>query len=440
MLPKVCHIYRAGSKSTSELKKEARSVDADFILLCVDESVPHLYPMSVDRMIKVADSVSASIVYSDYRLISDDSVETVVLIECSDGGVLRDDFDYGPVLLVRRSCFVEALGKCDADYRYCALYAAILIMSCSGKLPFHISETLYEIKKTDNRSAEQKMFDYVDSVKELRQRECESAVTLYLGMINALVGVNDEPVVLSGDFPVEASVIIPVRNRVSTIADAVNSALSQTTDFDLNVIVVDNHSSDGTTEYLRSVSDSRLVHIIPDELHLGIGGCWNRALQDARCGRYAVQLDSDDKYSTDATLQRIVDCFHEGGAAMVVGSYMLTDFDGNEIPPGLIAHREWTRENGPNNLLRVNGMGAPRAFATEIARRYPMPDVSYGEDYAMAIRISRSYRIDRIYDCLYLCRRWKGNSDSALSRDKINVNNRYKDMLRTIELNARRKK
>lgn len=228
-------------------------------------------------------------------------------------------------------------------------------------------------------------------------------------------------------------------NRAKTIGDAVESALGQETGFDFNVLVVDNHSTDGTSDLIEQLAarDPRVVHIVPEREDLGIGGCWNWAINDPRCGRYAVQLDSDDLYLDSHTLQRVVEAFQEQDCAMVVGSYRMCDFQLQTLPPGVIDHKEWTDDNGANNALRINGLGAPRAFLTAIARGIGFPNTSYGEDYAMGLAVSRQYRIGRIYDPIYLCRRWTGNSDHGLSIEKTNANNLYKDRLRTIELRAR---
>ena len=245
------------------------------------------------------------------------------------------------------------------------------------------------------------------------------------------------------EFDVEASVVIPVFNRAKTIKDAVESALSQKASFPYNVIVVDNHSTDGTGDILAHLSKShkdKLRVIVPNRRDLGIGGCWNEAINSEYCGRFAVQLDSDDLYSSPKTLQTVVDAFHEQKAAMVIGSYRMCDFELNTLPPGLIDHKEWTDDNGPNNALRINGLGAPRAFFTPLLRQVQFPNTSYGEDYALGLLFSRHYRIGRIFSELYLCRRWGGNSDAALSVEKINANNLYKDRLRTMELYARQRR
>ena len=239
-------------------------------------------------------------------------------------------------------------------------------------------------------------------------------------------------------FEVEASVIIPVRNRVKTIKDAIHSVLRQVADFPFNVIVVDNHSTDGTTEAIAQLAqDERVIHIIPDRTDLGIGGCWNMGIHHPQCGKFAIQLDSDDLYSDEHTLSKMVSAFYEQQCAMVVGTYRMTDFDLNTLPPGIIDHKEWTPENGRNNALRINGLGAPRAFYTPVIRQIGFPNTSYGEDYAVGLAISRHYQIGRVYDVVYLCRRWSGNSDAALNAFQVNANNLYKDRIRTWELKAR---
>lgn len=358
------------------------------------------------------------------------------VIDPSEGGLLRDDFDTGPLLAVRTDLLAEAETEIESGLSAPArLYALKLALSRRGAV-VRMPEELYGVN-ADAAS----QFDYVDPRNRSVQIEMERVCTDHLRRIGALLPPGrPECAFNEGAFPVEASVIIPVKNRAATVMDAVESALSQQAPFSFNVIVVDNHSTDATTRLLaeRALSEPRLVHIVPEALDLGIGGCWNVALDSPLCGRFAVQLDSDDLYSAPDVLSRIVDRFRATGAAMVIGSYTLTDFNLNPIPPGVIDHREWTDTNGPNNALRINGLGAPRAFFTPVARRLRFPNVSYGEDYAMALAVSRQYRIARIFDSLYLCRRWEGNSDAALPQSKINANNAYKDSLRTAELAARR--
>ena len=398
--------------------------------------------MSADalaRMKRVADDTGALMVYADHYIVKDGIREAHPLIDLQEGA-LRDDFDFGTVTLVRTDVLREFTERQSREYEYAALYAFRLYMQRKG-LIFHLNEYLYTSEMLDMRKSGEKQFDYVNPRNREVQIEMEQAVTEHLTIIGALVDNKKykEPQFTLGDFPVEASVIIPVYNREKTIADAVRSALSQEASFEYNVIVVDNHSTDNTGKILREITDPRLVVIVPERTDLGIGGCWNEAVYSKSCGRFAIQLDSDDLYSGTDTLQRIVDCFHEQRTGMVIGSYRMCDFDLQTLPPGIIDHREWTDDNGANNALRINGLGAPRAFFTPLLREVGFPNTSYGEDYALGLWFSRTYRIGRIYDELYLCRRWGGNSDADLSIDKLNKNNSYKDKLRTIELLARKK-
>jgi GT2 family glycosyltransferase len=348
-------------------------------------------------------------------------------------GSIRDNFDFGGVVAVP----VKAVTNLSAS-RWGGLYDLRLRISEDSPI-VRIPEPLYAASVADSRASGEKQFDYVDPKNRKYQIEMESIATEHLKRIGAWLEPKFTPVPADGkNYPVRASVVIPVRNRERTILEAVQSVLEQKTDFDFNVIVVDNHSTDRTTELLRGVADSRLVHIVPQRKDLGIGGCWNEAVFSSSCGRYAVQLDSDDLYLNDGVLARIVAELERGPYAMVVASYTLVDFSLKEIPPGLIDHREWTRENGRNNALRINGLGAPRAFDTSILREFGgFPNVSYGEDYAVALRISRDYEIGRIYDSVYLCRRWEGNTDSALPLETLNRYDAYKDWLRTMEICAR---
>ncbi len=395
---------------------------------------------ALHRMVQVADNVNAALLYSDYWKIEagERYPHPVIDYQC---GSIRDDFDFGSVMLLNAELVKEFAKTSEARrYEYAGIYAMRLFLSRKG-LVFHLDEYLYTENETDLRKSGEKQFDYVDSKNRAVQIEYEAAATHHLGEIGALVdtGKRKTPDFSVGTFSVEASVVIPVRNRVRTIADAVNSALSQTCSFDYNVIVVDNHSTDGTSEILAELGGKHpnLKVIVPSRQDLGIGGCWNEAVNSADCGRFAVQLDSDDIYSSPHTLQTIVDAFYKEKAAMIVGTYRICDFNLATLPPGLIRHDEWTDSNGANNALRINGLGAPRAFFTPVFRELQMPNTSYGEDYAMGLAVSRHYKIGRIYDELYLCRRWEGNSDAALSVDKINKNNMYKDRLRTMEILAR---
>ena len=390
------------------------------------------------RMARIASDCNAAMVYSDYRVTTlAGETKSIPTIDYFNGS-LRDDFDFGPLVLINTAMLKDACQVISEDYSFAGMYAIRLALSrISGIV--HIPETLYAAVETDNRTSGEKQFDYVDPRNRARQIEMEDACTHHLKAIGAYLEPAFAEVDYSGNFPVEASVIIPVRNRVATIADAVESALAQATDFDFNVIVIDNHSTDGTTDVLRNLASKHenLKVIIPAFSDLGIGGCWNEGINSAHCGRFAIQLDSDDLYKGADTLQRIVDTFRSENCGMVIGSYELTDFNLNPLPPGLIDHREWTENNGRNNALRINGLGAPRAFVTSLLRDIRVPNTSYGEDYALGLAISRKYRIGRIFDSLYLCRRWEGNSDSNLDISRVNANNLYKDRLRTWEVEAR---
>jgi GT2 family glycosyltransferase len=353
-------------------------------------------------------------------------------------GSIRDGFDFGPLVAV--SVDAARQSGIDSGWKYGALYDLRLRIAEKYAI-VRIPEPLYRASLVDARPADQKQFDYVDPGNRDYQIEMERIATAHLKRIGAWLRPHFEKVPSAAEtFPVKASVVIPVRNRERTIRDAVQSALAQRADFAFNVVVVDNHSTDRTTEILRAIGDSRLKHIVPSRKDLGIGGCWNEAIYSADCGQYAVQLDSDDLYIDDRVLQRIIAELEAGPYAMVIGSYTMVDFSLKEIPPGLIDHREWSRENGRNNALRINGLGAPRAFNTPVLRRIGFPNVSYGEDYAVALRVSRDYEIGRIYDSVYLCRRWEGNSDSALPLEVANRYDFYKDWLRTIEIQARQRR
>ena len=419
----------------------ARNAQADYALLITKPCKISMGPGAVGRMISAADDSGAAMVYADRYTAEGGNRCPHPTIDYQKGS-LRDDFDFGPALLVRTSLLRKyaATAANRPRYRYAGLYDLRLFLSREGSI-LHLNEYLYTEHRPKARPTGESQFDYVDPANRSVQVEMEQAATAHLGKIGAMIDTAGyrKPDFNEQDFAVEASVVIPVRNRERTILDAVRSALAQETAFAFNVIVVDNHSTDGTTQLLRGVGDPRLIHIVPERTDLGIGGCWNMAIGDSRCGRFAVQLDSDDLYSSPHTLQCIVAAFYEQGAAMVVGSYRICDFNLNTLPPGLIAHTEWTEQNGPNNALRINGLGAPRAFFTPLARQWPFPNTSYGEDYAMGLAFSRSYRVGRIFTELYLCRRWGGNSDASLSIEQANANNLYKDRLRTMELMARKK-
>lgn len=424
-------------KSTETLRSIAEAVHEKFLMIYTKDMPLEMGMLALDRIISIAQDTKADMLYADhYRIVEGQRVKHPV-IDCQQGA-LRDDFDFGSVLVFRTSSFKRAVRSMTEDYQWGAIYDLRLRM----KNIVHINEYLYTEVETDNRKSGEKQFDYVDPKNRDVQIEMEKICTEHLKRIGAwLPPVFKEVSFNAPDFPVTASVIIPVYNRVRTVKDAVESALAQKCDFAYNVIVVDNHSTDGTTELLSEMAskDARIVHLIPSKYDLGIGGCWNLAVHSESCGEFAVQLDSDDVYSGPDTLAKIVDAFHEQKCAMVVGTYQMTDFNMNPIPPGVIDHREWTEENGRNNALRINGLGAPRAFWTPLLRTINLPNTSYGEDYALGLRISREYRIGRIYDVLYCCRRWEGNSDAALDIDRVNANNLYKDRIRTWELAARMK-
>lgn len=428
---------------TEVLREVAEAVSKDYLLIYTKNHPLEMGMFACERILAVAEDTGADMLYADhYEIVSDGEGKELrrrhPLIDCQKGA-LRNDFDFGSVLVFRADSFRKAVAGMDVDYEYAALYDLRLRMENI----VHINEFLYTEVETDDRKSGEKQFDYVDPRNRAVQIEMEDACTRHLKRIGGYLEPkfrDPEPADFgSCDFPVKATVVIPVFNRVRTVRDAVESALSQKCDFLFNVIVVDNHSSDGTTELLAEIAsrDSRLVHVIPDRNDLGIGGCWNLAVHHPECGEYAIQLDSDDVYSGPDTLSKIVEAFAVQKCAMVVGTYLMTDFQMNPIPPGVIDHREWTEENGRNNALRINGLGAPRAFWTPLLRSLNLPNTSYGEDYALGLRISREYRIGRIYDVLYCCRRWEGNSDAALDIDRVNSNNLYKDRIRTWELEAR---
>lgn len=427
--------------SSTQFVRETLSACRDqYILLNLTGREVTITDEAAARLKECAQAHGAGMVYSDYiKTIGADATVPAPLIDIQAGS-LRDDFDFGALVLLTPAGIDAYLSFEGADFKTAGFYQMRLAIQRS--LPIvRMPQPLYTIAETDFRTSGQKQFDYVNPRNRDVQIEMEAAFTEHLKLIDGYLkpGAGARIDATQGSFPVLASVIIPVRNRERTIADAVKSALSQKLDGPYNVIVVDNHSTDNTTKILSDLAkaDKRLVHIIPERTDLGIGGCWNLAVNDERCGRFAVQLDSDDLYSGPDTLQKVIDKFREGGYSMVIGSYRMCNFDLETLPPGIIDHREWTDENGPNNALRINGLGAPRAFYTPVVRKIGFPNVSYGEDYAVAIRIAGEYRLGRIFDELYLCRRWEGNSDAALSPEKVNANNFYKDTLRTTELQRR---
>ena len=425
-------------ESSNTVMSIAENTDADYLLLCTRMASVRWGLYALERFLRTADDTGAVMVYSDHYSLEEGALTKHPAIDYQAGS-LRDDFDFGSLWLIKSQALLDYVAQTDrVDYQYAGLYDLRLYLSRKGEI-FHLNEYLYTEAELDTRKSGEKQFDYVNPRNREVQIEMERACTAHLEKVGAIVDTNfyRQPDFDEQDFACEASVVIPVFNREKTIADAVKSALSQKTNFPYNVIVVNNHSTDSTGEILDSIDDERLIQIVPSRTDLGIGGCWNVAVNSDHCGKFAVQLDSDDLYSSPKTLQKLVDAFHEQKAAMIIGSYRMCDFDLNTLPPGLIDHKEWTEDNGCNNALRINGLGAPRAFFTPLVRQIQFPNTSYGEDYALGLAFSRRYRIGRIYDELYLCRRWGGNSDAALSVERVNANNLYKDRLRTMELKAR---
>jgi len=441
-----CEVLRVESyHASSTFHKAAAMLESSYGLLCRANSSIIFGYQAIKRMCSVIDRVDCAVVYTDrYEVRNGETIQHPTMDFYY--GCVRDDFDFGSIMLFSSETLKKySQDNPDADYRYSGLYDIQLYCLRRKRIAslFHIREFLYTEEEMDTRTSGEKQFDYVDPRNREAQKERELVCTKHLKQIGSYIDPDSvlEVSVDRFDFEKEASVIIPVRNRVKTIEDAIKSALSQKTSFDFNVMVVDNLSTDGTTDIVRrwAEQDARVIHIIPNRKDLGIGGCWSLAFNDDRCGRFAVQLDSDDLYSGTDTLQRIVDKFYTDHCGMVIGSYRMCDFQLNTLPPGLIDHREWTPENGMNNALRINGLGAPRAFFTPLLRKIGMPNTSYGEDYAVGLAFCRKYKIGRIYDELYLCRRWEGNSDAALSPAQVNRNNIYKDSLRTMEILDRRR-
>jgi Glycosyl transferase family 2 len=415
----------------------------DYLLLCLPGEQLEVGQRAIERMVSAAEDSNAGLIYADFRDQVGDQATDHPLIDYQIGSV-RDGFDFGAMLLISKraaDCAVRNHGRMDEGLRWAGLYELRLKLSIDSTL-LRIPEALYGRVPFDRRATGERQFDYVDPRQRAYQLEMEQVVTEHLKRIGSYLLPEFRALPQSkGVFPVRASIVIPVRNRERTIKDAVNSALSQRADVAFNVIVVDNHSTDTTTDVLREIAsrDSRLIHLKPSRYDLGIGGCWNEAIYSSHCGEYAVQLDSDDLYSDENTLQQIVTKFGEAPYAMVIGSYRIVNFDLQEIPPGLIDHREWTRENGRNNALRINGLGAPRAFYVPVLRQIGFPNASYGEDYAVALRLSRDFEIGRIYESIYFARRWEGNSDAALPLATANRYDYYKDHLRTVELLGRKR-
>ena len=419
------------------IRRIAAESKADYALVYTKTTTLELGYMALERLLQIAQDTNAGLVYADHYQVKGDELVKAPVIDYQKGS-LRDDFDFGSVLFFDAAALKESVQRMTESYQHAGLYDLRLKLSQRYAL-VHANEYLYSEVEEDNRKSGEKQFDYVDPRNRDRQIEMEKACTQHLKEIGGYLEPHFEDIDFNqGEFEVEASVIIPVRNREATIGAAIESVLKQQTKFKFNLIVIDNHSTDGTTEAIDAFkADGRVVHLVPERNDLGIGGCWNYGVNSKHCGKFAVQLDSDDLYKDEHTLQTIVDAFYEQKCAMVIGSYMMTDFDLNELPPGVIDHKEWTPDNGRNNALRINGLGAPRAFYTPVLRSIGLPNTSYGEDYAMGLNISRHYQIGRIYDVLYLCRRWGGNSDAALSIEKVNANNLYKDRIRTSELEAR---
>ncbi len=425
-------------ESSNTIVSIAENTDADYVMICTRHTTIGWGNNTLERFLRVADDTDAVMVYADHYKMVEGKMEKHPVIDYQSGS-LRDDFDFGSLWCIKAQALADYIAQPDREeYQFAALYDLRLYLSRVGEI-FHLNEFLYSEAELDTRKSGEKQFDYVNPRNLEVQIEMEKACTQHLGKVGALIDTTfyRQPDFGEQDFEYEASVIIPVFNREKTVADAVKSALGQKANFKFNVIVVNNHSTDRTGEILDELKADNLIQIVPERTDLGIGGCWNEAINSSFCGKFAVQLDSDDLYSSPKTLQKIVDAFYKQKAAMIIGSYRMCDFDLNTLPPGLIDHKEWTDENGCNNALRINGLGAPRAFFTPLVRQIQFPNTSYGEDYALGLTFSRRYRIGRIYDELYLCRRWGGNSDAALSVEKVNANNLYKDRLRTMELKAR---
>ena len=423
--------------SSTTMKAIAQKANTEYTLLYTKETTLELGMFALERMMHIAEDSDAGMVYADHYQIAGGKQTNAPVIDYQFGS-LRDDFNFGSVLLFNTSRLKEAAGRITSEYNFAGLYDLRLKLSQNADL-VHINEYLYSEVENDTRKSGEKIFDYVDPKNRNRQIEMEEACTEHLKEIGGYLEPVFEKIEFNADnFEYEASVIIPVRNRVRTIADAIDSVLKQKTNFKFNLIIIDNHSTDGTSEAIdRFAGDERVIHLIPERNDLGIGGCWNMGVHHSKCGIFAVQLDSDDVYNNENTLQTMIDAFYAQNCGMVVGTYMMTDFNMNMIAPGIIDHKEWTPENGRNNALRINGLGAPRAFYTPLLRQVKVPNTSYGEDYALGLNISRHYQIGRVYEVVYLCRRWDDNSDASLSIEKMNANNLYKDRIRTWELQAR---
>ena len=428
-----------GLNSTAAVKAIAEKSDSTYTLISTKYTSLSFVLFALERMECLIEDSGSAMVYADHFNQVGDVRSNAPVIDYQFGS-LRDDFDFGSVLFYRSSAVKEAASRMDVDYKFAGIYDLRLKVSQKGNLE-HINEYLYYDVETDTRKSGEKLFDYVDPKNRAVQIEMEQAVTAHLKAIGGYLAPVFKDIDLSPEgFEYEASVVIPCKNRVRTIGDAIKSALNQKVDpkYKYNVIVVDDNSDDGTVDVIKKfVGDPKLIYIAQDKSWHAIGGNWNMALHHPKCGKFAIQLDSDDTYFDENTVQKFIDAFREQDCAMVVGTYRMTNFDGETIPPGIIDHREWTPDNGRNNALRINGLGAPRAFYTPMLRTINFPTTKYGEDYAVGLRVSREYQIGRIYDVVYNCRRWDDNSDASLDIEKVNANNTYKDRIRTWELKAR---
>jgi len=435
-----CQTIEIDSLQNSEsIRKIADKADTPYSLIYTKDTTLELGQYALERFFHIAESTKAGLVYADYHQIANEVRSNLPVIDYQEGS-LRDDFNFGSVLFYNSECLKKAIAETTTNYQFAGLYNLRLKVSQQAEL-LHINEYLYSEVEDDTHKSGEKQFDYVDPKNRAVQLEMEDVCTDHLKNIGGYLAPVFKKIEFNeSNFSVEASVIIPIKNRVKTVEDAIKSVLIQKTDFEFNLIIVDNFSTDGTSELIEKYAklDSRVIHVIPERTDLGIGGCWNVGVDNSQCGKFAVQLDSDDVYQDENTLQTIVDAFYKQNCAMVIGSYTMTNFAMETIAPGLIDHKEWTPENGRNNALRINGLGAPRAFYTPVLRDIKVPNTSYGEDYALGLRISREYQIGRIYTSLYLCRRWDENSDASLDVVKMNGHNLYKDKIRTIELKARK--
>ena len=435
-----CQTIEIDSLQNSEsIRKIADKADTPYSLIYTKDTTLELGQYALERFFHIAESTKAGLVYADYYQIANEVRSNLPVIDYQEGS-LRDDFNFGSVLFYNSECLKKAVAETATNYQFAGLYNLRLKVSQQAEL-LHINEYLYSEVEHDTRKSGEKQFDYVDPKNRAVQLEMEDVCTDHLKNIGGYLAPVFKKIEFNeSNFSVEASVIIPIKNRVKTVEDAIKSVLIQKTGFEFNLIIVDNFSTDGTSELIEKYAklDSRVIHVIPERTDLGIGGCWNVGVDNSQCGKFAVQLDSDDVYQDENTLQTIVDAFYKQNCAMVIGSYTMTNFAMETIAPGLIDHKEWTPENGRNNALRINGLGAPRAFYTPVLRDIKVPNTSYGEDYALGLRISREYQIGRIYTSLYLCRRWDENSDASLDVVKMNGHNLYKDKIRTIELKARK--